>query len=100
MAGSATVDAWTWGEFVRTRHLSVQQSRLFQPSSIAQSLGIYLPSAAAYRLLGLARGILLAWLMSEREFGLFQLAILGVSLLFPVVWRWFKRSGCPVCAAL
>ncbi|MHA1600319.1 MAG: hypothetical protein ACTSW2_05795, partial [Alphaproteobacteria bacterium] len=64
--------------------MSIRQPRLFRSRSISQSLGIYLPIAAAYRLIGLARGVILAWLLTEREFGLFQLALLGGNVLLPV----------------
>jgi len=64
--------------------LSSETPRLFRPGTVGQSLGIYLPTAAAYRLVGLARGIILAWLMTEREFGLFQITLLATNVLLPL----------------
>ena len=59
-------------------------SFLFQPTTIGRSLVFYLPAAAGYRVIGLARGVLLAWLMTEQQFGLLQIALLAVTILFPL----------------
>ncbi len=61
----------------------MRRPRLFRAESLGESLGIYLPTTAAARLLGLLRGVLLAWLLSRSEFGLLQIALLVVSLLQP-----------------
>lgn len=57
---------------------------LFRPESIRASLGFYVPATAAARAVGLLRGIILARLLSEREFGLFQLTILIITVLTPL----------------
>lgn len=51
---------------------------------MGQSLGIYLPTAAIYRIVGLVRGIILAWLMTESEFGLFQITLVATNVLLPL----------------
>jgi O-antigen/teichoic acid export membrane protein len=51
---------------------------------MSDSLGIYLPTAVIYRLIGLARGVILAWLLAATEFGLFQIALVGVNVLVPL----------------
>jgi O-antigen/teichoic acid export membrane protein len=48
------------------------------------ALGFYVPATAATRAIGLARGIILARLISETEFGLFQLTLLVINLLNPL----------------
>ncbi|MBI4579060.1 MAG: oligosaccharide flippase family protein [Planctomycetes bacterium] len=58
--------------------------RLFRPESASRSLGFYIPATAAARAIGLARGILLARLISEHEFGLFQITILTINVLNPL----------------
>lgn len=58
--------------------------RMFRAESVTGSLGVYLPATAAARVVGLARGIILARLISEQEFGLFQITLLVVNLLNPL----------------
>ena len=57
---------------------------LFQSDSIALSLGVNVSASAAQRGLGFARGIVLAWLMSQGEFGLLGVALMVANLLMPV----------------
>lgn len=59
-------------------------ARLFHSSTVAESLGFYLPTAVIYRALGLVRGVLLAWLISKQEFGTFQIVLLAVNILVPL----------------
>lgn len=58
--------------------------RLFRSSGVGRSLGIYLPTTLAYRMLGLIRGVILAWVLSVTEFGLFQIALLASNVLIPL----------------
>ncbi len=57
---------------------------LFRAKGVGSALGVYLPTAATYRLVGLARGVILSWLMTEREFGVFQVALLAINILVPL----------------
>lgn len=63
---------------------SRRQPILFRAESVRGSLGIYLPATVLTRLLGLVRGILLARLISEHEFGLLQIALLAINVLNPI----------------
>jgi O-antigen/teichoic acid export membrane protein len=64
--------------------LSAESSRLFRATSVADSLGIYLPASVGYRLIGLVRGVILAWLLTAAEFGLLQVAVVVVNVLIPL----------------
>jgi len=64
--------------------LSLETPRLFRPGTVGQSLGIYLPTAVVYRLVGLVRGVILTWLMVEHEFGLFQITLVAANVLLPL----------------
>lgn len=57
---------------------------LFRPESVSRSLGFYIPATVVARVLGLARGVILARLLSEHEFGLFQVTLLVVNVLNPL----------------
>lgn len=57
---------------------------LFRPESVTGSLGFYIPATALARALGLVRGIILARLIAEQEFGLFQVGLLAVNVLNPL----------------
>ncbi|NLX21536.1 MAG: oligosaccharide flippase family protein [Phycisphaerae bacterium] len=60
------------------------QAWIFTAKGVGPALGVYLPSAATYRLVGLARGVILSWLLTEWEFGVFQVALLTVNILVPL----------------
>ena len=57
---------------------------LFRAQTVGSSLTLYLPTTAVARLTGLLRGVLLAWLMTEAQFGLLQIALLVVGILYPL----------------
>lgn len=57
---------------------------LFRPESVSRALGFYIPATVVARMLGLARGVILARLLSEHEFGLFQVTVLVVNVLNPL----------------
>lgn len=57
---------------------------LFRAESVGRSLSIYLPVTVGSRLIGLVRAVILAWLIGEAEFGLFQLALLAINVLNPL----------------
>lgn len=57
---------------------------LLRPESVSRALGFYIPATAVARALGLARGVILARLISEHEFGLFQVTLLVVNVLNPL----------------
>ncbi len=57
---------------------------LFQPSSLTGSVGAQAGALIAGRSIGFVRGVLLAWLLSQREFGAFQVAVAVVNLLVPL----------------
>ena len=59
-------------------------ARLYRSGTVTESLGFYLPAAVFYRALGLARGVLLAWLISKQEYGTFQIVLLAVGILVPL----------------
>lgn len=61
-----------------------RQKLLFRPESVSRSLSFYIPATAVARALGLVRGIILARLISEHEFGLFQVTLLAVNVLNPL----------------
>ncbi len=51
---------------------------------MTDSLGLYLPAAVGYRLVGLARGVILTWVLTASEFGYFQIATVAVNVLMPL----------------
>ena len=57
---------------------------LYRADSIGVSLGASSVAAAGSRVIGLARGIALAWLIPQAEFGLFGIALLIINVLLPV----------------
>lgn len=57
---------------------------LFRSESVARSFSVYLPAMAIYRGLGLVRGLVLTWLMTQYEFGLLQVALLAINVLMPL----------------
>jgi O-antigen/teichoic acid export membrane protein len=58
--------------------------RLFRQTTISQSLGIYLPTMIAYRIVGFARAPVLAFLMIKGDWGVFQIAVLITTVLHPL----------------
>ena len=64
--------------------MSAESSRLFRATSVADSLGIYLPASVGCRLIGLVRGVILAWLLTAEQFGLLQIALVAVNVLIPL----------------
>jgi len=63
---------------------SARTHLLLRPESVSRALGFYIPATAAARALGLVRGVILARLISEHEFGLLQVALLVVNVLNPL----------------
>ncbi len=57
---------------------------LFVPASLAGSIGAQAGALIAGRGIGFVRSVLLAWLLSQREFGVFQVAVAVVNLLVPL----------------
>lgn len=57
---------------------------IYRADSIGVSLGASSVAAAGSRLIGLARGVALAWLIPQAEFGLFGIALLVVNVLLPI----------------
>jgi len=70
--------------FHKARALGAEGSRLFRSSNVAGSLGLYLPAVVASRLVGLARGVILAWVLVKEEFGLLQIALVAASAIVPL----------------
>ena len=58
--------------------------RLFCPESMGQALSVYLPATGLSRMIGLLRGLVLAWLMAQEQWGVLQIALLVVNLLNPL----------------
>lgn len=58
---------------------------LFSPDSLGDSLKVYLSANAVFRALALIRGVLLTWLLSQVQFGAFQLGLLVSNVLLPLV---------------
>ena len=57
---------------------------LYQADSVATSLGASAAASVGSRLIGLVRGVALAWLIPQAQFGLFGIALLVVNVLLPV----------------
>lgn len=57
---------------------------LLHADSIAISIGATAVASVVARLIGLARGVALAWLIPPAQFGLFGVALLVVNVLLPV----------------
>jgi len=57
--------------------------RLFEPDSVAVSVGVNSAALVLQRGLGLVRTIILAWLLLAEQFGLFGLALLVINVLLP-----------------
>jgi len=51
---------------------------------MAEALSVYLPATAGFRVVGLVRGFLLAWLLATPEYGLLTAALLVINVLTPV----------------
>lgn len=65
--------------------MSDRPSRLFRSESIGEALGVYLPATVLSRTVGLARAMLLTWLMvGQEQWGLLQIALLVANLLNPL----------------
>ncbi len=59
---------------------------LFTPAPLTESIKLYLSANALLRAAGIGRGLLLTWWMiSPAEFGLYQLGLLLVNVLLPVL---------------
>ena len=57
---------------------------LYRADSVATSLGVSAAASVGSRLIGLVRGVALAWLIPQAQFGLFGIALLVVNVLLPV----------------
>lgn len=59
---------------------------LFKPAPLSESIKLYLSANAVLRATGIGRGIILTWLMiSPAEFGAYQIGLLFVNVLLPVL---------------
>ncbi len=59
---------------------------LFTPAPLTESIKLYLSANALLRAAGIGRGLLLTWWMiSPAEFGVYQLGLLLVNLLLPIL---------------
>ena len=59
---------------------------LFTPAPLSESIKLYLSANALLRAAGIARGILLTWMMiSAAEFGAYQIGLLVINVLLPVM---------------
>ncbi len=63
---------------------ALQFNNLYRVDSIATSVVVSGAAAAVSRLVGLVRGVALAWLIPQGQFGLFGVALLVVNVLLPV----------------
>lgn len=61
-----------------------QRGGLFRGESMTEALTVYLPATAGFRVVGLVRGFLLAWLLATPEYGLLTAALLVINVLTPV----------------
>ncbi len=67
---------------------------LFRADSVGVSLSLYLPATVVSRFMGLVRGVALAWLMTESQYGLLQVALFGVNLLHSLLGLGFYETMC------
>ncbi len=58
--------------------------RLFRASSVLGSLGVYVPTSMAHRLMGFVRFVLLTWVMSPAEVGLLQIGFVAINVISPL----------------
>lgn len=58
--------------------------KLFAPAGLTASVGASAGALLAGRSIGFVRGVVLAWLLSQRAFGLFHVAVAVVNLLVPL----------------
>ncbi|MGQ9651321.1 MAG: lipopolysaccharide biosynthesis protein [Phycisphaerae bacterium] len=65
---------------------------LFRPDGVGASLGFYLPATMLSRFMGLIRGVVLTWLISESQYGLLQIALLSISILHPLLGAGFNEA--------
>ena len=64
--------------------MSWPQRGLFRSRPLAQALGLYLPTTALTRVIGLGRSILLTWLMPPAQYGLFMLGLHVANVIMPI----------------
>lgn len=57
---------------------------VYLSTPLEESMGAYLPTMVAYRLLNYGRILLLAWYMSQQQFGLLTMVMLVANLLTPL----------------
>lgn len=57
---------------------------LYSPDSITTSVGVSGATTVISRLIGLGRGVALAWLIPQAQFGLFGIALLIINVLLPL----------------
>jgi O-antigen/teichoic acid export membrane protein len=106
--------------FVDDDSQAIPEPMLFRVDSTGTSLGLYLTANAGSKIAGLLRGIVLAWLMTQAQFGLFQLSLMVTSVLYPLCsfglpeallryvphhqarhrLRWFLLRAIPVAVVL
>jgi len=59
--------------------------RLLQPSSLAASLSLYVPAVVAQKAIGLARGVVLTYLLARAQYGLLGVGMMLFHLAAPLV---------------
>ncbi|MGB2986449.1 MAG: hypothetical protein WBE26_11265 [Phycisphaerae bacterium] len=62
----------------------IRFNSLYRADSITTSVGASALASVLSRVIGLARGVALAWLIPQAQFGLFGIALLVVNILLPV----------------
>jgi O-antigen/teichoic acid export membrane protein len=67
---------------------------LFRADSVGVSLSLYLPATVFSRFMGLVRGVALAWLMTESQYGLLQVALFAVNILHPLLGVGLYETMC------
>lgn len=59
-------------------------SSLFRPDTVQTSMGVSAVATVVQRTVGFGRGVALAWLISQAQFGLFGVALLTLNVLLPL----------------
>src|SRR5262245_25353946 len=62
----------------------IRRAALFEATSVAGSISVYLPATVAFRLINFARIVLLTWWMPQAEFGLFNIVLPVINVLTPL----------------
>ncbi|MCH8253318.1 MAG: hypothetical protein IID36_12795 [Planctomycetes bacterium] len=59
-------------------------SSLYRPDTVQTSMGVSAIATVVQRAVGFGRGVALAWLISQAQFGLFGVALLTLNVLLPL----------------